>query len=211
MTLDVFLLYCVVSFLYIISPGPAIFLAITNGMSVGMRAVSVSSLGNILGLFILSSASMLGLGALLLTSATLFFAVKVVGAAYLIFLGVKNIRHSKSALKADLSQELPRKRYRSVFKEGFLIAVTNPKPILFFTALFPQFLNVQSNLVPQFFALTGVFMLFSFFALCSYGMVSKVARGWLSNQARMAWFHRISGGVFIAMGIGLLQLKKVSN
>jgi threonine/homoserine/homoserine lactone efflux protein len=60
----------------------------------------------------------------------------------------------------------------------------------------------------QFFVLTGIFMVLSFLVLCSYGMISRLARTWLSDQKRMAWFHRISGGLFILLGIGLMRLKR---
>ncbi|MDV7338962.1 LysE family translocator [Terasakiella sp. A23] len=212
MSLDVVLMYAVVSFFYVISPGPAIFLAISNGMTQSMRAVCMSSLGNIIGLFILSAVSMFGLGALLMTSATLFMAVKVIGAIYLVYLGIKQFKNSRAAKLAGMEgHALPRRSYGNVFREGFFLAVTNPKPILFFTALFPQFLNLESALMPQFFVLTSIFMFFSFFSLSSYGLVSKMAKGWLSDQKRMMWFHRITGGIFIAMGVSLLQLKRAAS
>ena len=207
MSFDIVLMYVVVAFFYIISPGPAIFLAISNGMTSNMKAVALSSFGNICGLFILSAVSILGLGALLLTSATLFTIVKVIGAGYLIFLGLKQIKNSKSGTFTNTTSQYGDRRKRSIFYEGFWMAVTNPKPILFFTALFPQFLNLDSALAPQFFVLTSIFMIISFLSLCSYGLVSKVAKGWLSNERRMSWFHRVTGGIFIGMGLGLLQLK----
>ncbi len=212
MSLDIVLLYTAVAFFYVISPGPAVFLAISNGMTIHMKAVSFSSLGNIVGLFILSSVSMMGLGALVMASATLFMIVKVIGAGYLLFLGVKQIKNSKRALSytdAEGAKKRDRKMF-SVFNEAFFLAVTNPKPILFFTALFPQFLNLQSALLPQFFVLTGIFMTISFFSLLAYGFMSKVAKGFLMNAKRMQWFHRITGGIFITMGLGLLQLKRAS-
>ncbi len=212
MTLEVILMYAVVSFFYVISPGPAIFLAISNGMTQSMRAVCMSSLGNIIGLFILSAVSMFGLGALLMTSATLFMGVKVIGAIYLVYLGIKQFKNSRAARFDDLEGGAQARRsYGNVFREGFFLAVTNPKPILFFTALFPQFLNLESALVPQFFVLTTIFMFFSFLSLSSYGLVSKLAKGWLADQKRMMWFHRITGGIFIAMGVSLLQLKRAAS
>jgi len=207
MTIDILLVYCVVSFFYIISPGPAVFLAISNGMTIDMKAVSLSSFGNIVGLFILSAVSIFGLGALLMTSAALFMAVKIVGAGYLIFLGVKQFRNTKAILSTDLDAPVLSRKKRSLFLEGFWMAVTNPKPILFFTALFPQFLNLETSLMPQFFVLTSIFMFFSFLSLFSYGLISKMAKGWLIDTNRMVWFHRVTGGIFIGMGIGLLQLK----
>ncbi|WP_417795023.1 LysE family translocator [Terasakiella pusilla] len=209
MNIDILLMYVVVSFFYILSPGPAVFLAITNGMTQGGRALMVSSFGNIVALFILSAVSMFGLGAIFMTSATLFMAMKVVGALYLIYIGLKQFRNSRLIMiaKPDGMMVAP-KSVAKLFRESFFLAITNPKPILFFTALFPQFLDLKSPLMGQFFVLTGIFMVLSFLVLCSYGMISRLARTWLSDQKRMAWFHRISGGLFILLGIGLMRLKR---
>jgi threonine/homoserine/homoserine lactone efflux protein len=83
------LIYIFVSFFYIISPGPAVFLAIYNGISKGTKVVMVSALGNIIGLMMLSALSISGLSAILMASATLFTLVKVIGALYLIYLGIR--------------------------------------------------------------------------------------------------------------------------
>lgn len=132
MDYQILIVYSVVSFFYIISPGPAIFLAITNGMTADMKIVAMSSLGNILGLFLLSAVSISGLGALLLASSALFAVTKLVGAAYLIYLGVKQLRNGKHGLTADFDASAKKARSSfSYFKEGFFLASTNPKPILF--------------------------------------------------------------------------------
>ncbi len=208
MNYDVLLLYSVVSFFYIISPGPAIFLAISNAITTDLRIVAISSLGNIVGLFLLSSISILGLGALLLASSTLFMVVKIIGSSYLIYLGIKQFRIAKT------TKYLPVKKGKTNFKnkldyfyEGFFLAATNPKPILFFTAIFPQFLDLENSILPQFFIMTTIFMTLSFISLFSYGYISKSAKILFANQRGMSWFHRISGGLFIGMGFGLLQLK----
>ena len=152
MDIDMLLLYTVVAFFYVISPGPAVFLAISNCLSHNLKAVAYSSTGNIAGLFLLSSVSMLGLGALLMTSASLFLAVKIIGALYLLYLGIKQIRLAgKSKMTADGQQHMPEKSMPKYFQEGFVLASTNPKPILFFTALFPQFLQLDANVSLQFF------------------------------------------------------------
>lgn len=208
MNIDTLLLYTVVSFFYIISPGPAIFLALANGMGGDLKAVILSSLGNIIGLFLLSLVSIIGLGALILTSSTLFLIVKVIGAAYLIYLGIKQFKTSKNI--SNSSQFIVKKSKKSdtaYFLEGFFLAATNPKPILFFISIFPPFLNIEQSLVPQFFILTTVFMFISFSSLFSYGYLAKSTKSLFSNKLGMKWFHRITGGLFIGMGIGLLQLK----
>ena len=212
MTVELLILYSVFSFFYIISPGPAIFLAISNGIARGLGSVFLSTAGNITGLFILSCISISGLGVVLTSSATLFLIVKVIGALYLIYLGIKQFRNVQIAdpSSAQMIVSAPRSS-RSFFQEGFLLALTNPKAILFFMALFPQFINVQEPLAPQFILLTAIFMCLSFLSLFSYGFIGKSARGLFTNQRAMTWFHRITGGLFIAMGVGLLQLKNAQN
>lgn len=208
MNFDVLLMYAIFSFFYIISPGPAIFLAISNGISANMQIVAISSLGNIIALFSLSSISILGLGVLLSASSILFIIVKIIGASYLIYLGVKQFRvatRTRALLKRKKKTSLRNKS--DYFYEGFFLAATNPKPILFFTAIFPQFLDLESSLVPQFFIMTITFMALSFISLFSYGYISKSAKNLFTNHTGMAWFHRITGGLFIGMGFGLLQLK----
>ena len=96
MNLDTLLVYSVVAFFYIISPGPAVFLAIYNGAVQGVRCVTAAALGNILGILFLSTISISGLSAILLSSAVLFAVVKIVGAAYLVYLGIKQLRSTKA-------------------------------------------------------------------------------------------------------------------
>tara|TARA_R110001583_G_scaffold446_1_gene4173 strand:- start:1635 stop:2264 length:630 start_codon:yes stop_codon:yes gene_type:complete len=208
MNVDTLLIYIFVSFFYIISPGPAVFLAIYNGAVNGVKCVVVSALGNILGLMLLSILSITGLSAILLASATLFMAVKIIGACYLIYLGIKQIQSSNKDKKGSsykLGQE--QRSLLSYFKEGFVVAITNPKPIIFFAALFPQFLDTEQSLLAQFSIMTLIFMLFSFMSLSTYGYVAQRAKGFLSNSHNVKWFHRISGGLFVGMGISLFTVK----
>ncbi|MGB6327900.1 MAG: LysE family translocator [Halarcobacter sp.] len=207
---DILILYAFVSFFYIISPGPAVFLALTNGLVHNMKIVAVSSFANILGLFLLSSISISGLGVILTTSATLFMIVKIIGAVYLIYLGIKQFRNA-SSFKLENETSIKEKSYKTAFYESFFLAVTNPKPIIFFIALFPQFLNLKSSIVPQFFIMTGIFMFFSFISLFIYGFIARAAKGWLKNKNTMIWFHRITGGMFIGLGLTLTQLRNTQN
>ncbi|WP_435234789.1 LysE family translocator [Psychromonas sp. PT13] len=202
------LIYIFVSFFYIISPGPAIFLAIYNGVSKGTKVVMISALGNIIGLMFLSALSISGLSAILMASATLFIVVKVIGAVYLIYLGIRQIRFSKKVCDGtDVQKNIQQRSLTSYFKEGLFVAATNPKPILFFAALFPQFLDVSRPIPLQFIVMTLIFMTFSFLSLSTYGYLAQRAKGLLINAKRAKWFHRLSGGLFIGMGISLLSVK----
>lgn len=210
MNIDTLLLYIVVAFFYITSPGPAIILSIINGLRTNMKTVVITSFANSLGLFILSTASILGLGLILTTSSTLFMIVKTIGALYLIYLGIKFLRN-RGGLNIDDNQEKSvEKTQIKYFLEAFILAITNPKPILFFTAIFPQFLNVNTAITPQFFIMTGIFLFISFFTLCTYAYLAKRSKAYLQNKKSVNIINKVTGGIFIFMGIGLLRLKNNS-
>ncbi len=88
-----------------------------------------------------------------------------------------------------------------------MVCVTNPKPIVFFTAIFPIFLNPTSALLPQFFVMTFTFMILSFMTLISFAYFAKYFKFWLSNEKRAMIFNRISGSIFIMLGFGLLRVE----
>jgi threonine/homoserine/homoserine lactone efflux protein len=207
---ETILAYAAVAIIAVLSPGPAILLALRNGIAFGMRAVVWSSLGNVSGLFCLSSAAMLGLGLLLKSSAVLFSLLKLVGAMYLFYMGVRHLlgRTSVMAVQTSEGKNVEAPKPHQLFREAFLIAVTNPKPILFFTALFPQFISTNSPLLPQFFILTGVFMTLSFIALLGYAMVAARARALLLRPLFARWVNRVVGVVFISFAAALLTLRR---
>ena len=214
MEISTWLLFIAVGIAAVVSPGPAILLAISNSVRFGMAKVFLSTLGNVSGLFILSTAAIFGLGAIFKTSTNLFLLVKVIGAAYLIYLGLRQWR-SKTNFFADQAVAVKSKNGRSqsnksnlkIFSEGFLIAMTNPKAILFFTALFPPFINTEKALPQQFLIMTFTFMAMSFICLMSYGLLASRVKNWFSQGSRTTWFNRILGSVFVAIGAGVLTLK----
>ncbi len=209
MQLSSWLLFIAVAVAAVVSPGPAILLAISNSVRFGLSKVFLSSLGNISGLFLLSIAAIFGLGAIIKTSTSLFLLVKLMGAGYLIYLGVKQWCSKANFFDEATSQsryEKPKSSKRH-FLEGFFIAMTNPKAILFFTALFPQFINTKESLSIQFFIMTITFMAMSFFTLMTYGLLASKAKRWFAKGERTKWFNRVLGSVFVSIGIGVLQLK----
>src|SRR3954451_25052719 len=137
MTLSTYLLYVAAGALLIVTPGPTMLMCMTNSINHGPRRAMTSVDGAVtavLGVMVLSA---MGLGALLAASETAFTTAKVVGAAYLIYLGIRTFR-SEAVLKVDDGAAQPR---RSFFFQGFLVGASNPKAVLFFAAFFPQFLN----------------------------------------------------------------------
>lgn len=207
---ETILTFSAVAGLAILSPGPAILLALRNSVAYGLRAVMWSSLGNVTGIFMLSGAAMLGLGVLLKSSALLFGAVKLLGALYLFYVGLRHLCGRSSVVSGSANQSASARTSTrfALYREGFLLSATNPKPILFFTALFPQFLNANAPLLPQFFVLTGIFMLLSFITLLGYASVAGRARFFLAKPRVSSWINRIVGGVFISFGAAVLALRR---
>ncbi len=207
MALEIWVVFSAAAFLNIISPGPAILLAISNGVSSGSKAVVASSLGNTVGLFILSTVSIFGLGLILQASAILFTILKFLGAGYLIYLGVKKFRSTESFFIDDAFEYVEKVECFKKFKEAFIVAVTNPKAILFFIAFFPIFMDTSLPVFPQFMIMTLTFMSMSFLSLMAYGLIAKSARHWFKSQSIVKAFHRVTGGIFIGFGVALLQVK----
>ncbi|BBI53790.1 flagellar biosynthesis protein FlgM [Vreelandella olivaria] len=206
MLLSTWLLFVAVAMVSIASPGPAFLVAVRNGMAGGAKRVALSSLGNITGLLILASAAVLGLGVVLNASEVLFNLLKLGGAAYLIYLGMRQWRSRTSPAISTIAAK-PTPRWRT-FSEGVLVAVSNPKAILFFTALFPQFLDTQRALLPQFSIMVGTFMALSFAVLMLYGGLAKHLSRWLSSASRVKWVNRMIGSAFIGLGISILRLRQ---
>ena len=194
--------YALVAAAAVASPGPATLLAINNSVSGGPRVAMLSSLGNVLGLGLLSVVAMAGLGALLQTSATLFTALKVVGALYLVYLGVRQWRRP---VRPSAEGSTRARRGRDVFVEGLLVSLSNPKSIVFFTALFPQFLDRSQPLLGQFALMTGTFMLLSVVSLASYAALADRLRHRLASERGTRSFGRVCGATFVAIGAGLLS------
>lgn len=206
MDLSTWLLYSSVALLSIVSPGPAILLAITTSLEHGFGKAIFSSLGNIVGIALISAAAILGLGIVLQTSALLFGVLKGVGALYLIYLGIKQWRSRRNLFDITLANGSSQGTAKA-FRKGLLVAVTNPKAVLFFTALFPQFVDLSEPVGLQFFILTVTFMVFSLASLLTYALTARSARGWFAKRRRALWFNRVSGAVFISFGLGMLRLR----
>jgi len=210
MNLQTILAFAAVATLAILSPGPAVLLSLRNGATLGARSVIWSALGNISGVCCLSIAAMLGLGVVLKSSAVVFSAIKVAGAAYLFYVGVRHLLGHAIAVPAqtDQSAGLAATPAHRLYREGFLIAATNPKAVLFFTALFPQFIDAKAPVLPQFLLLTGIFMAISYVSHLGYAMIASRAKGALLKPFFATWLNRIIGAAFVFFGALLLALRR---
>ena len=178
-------------------------MCVTNALNHGPRKAMTSVAGAVLAVLCVMLLSALGLGALLAASVTAFTLAKLVGAAYLIWLGIKTFR-SDGGLLLESGHAAAG---RSFFLRGFMVGASNPKAILFFAAFFPQFLNPAAPFVPQFALLALTFVAFEFSVLTTYAMgVSRIAVLMRSTSV-VRWVNRVCGGLFTLMG-GLLLLTR---
>jgi threonine/homoserine/homoserine lactone efflux protein len=204
------LIFSGIAVVFTLSPGPAVLLSVTNSLTHGFMKSVFSSLGNITGIFVVSSAVVLGLGAILQTSIFAFTILKFFGAVYLIYLGVRQWRSRQNIFVNSI--EAPKREQDEVglLLQGFLVAISNPKAIMFFTAFFPQFIDLSKPVAIQFIILTTTFMLFSFLSLIIYAFTAHFTRAWFAKGNRALWFNRLSGTIFISFGIGILRMRNKS-
>ena len=188
-------------------------LAMTSGIRFGLRAAWPTLLGAVVGVLLILLLSMSGLGAILQASEVLFTALKWVGAAYLIYLGIQMWRTSdaseaSAAEDFDAAEHLKPATKRAPsffiqFRTGIAVAMSNPKAILFGLAFFPQFINAQAPVAPQAFVLLTVFATIEISWMCVYALGGTQMSRYLASPVRMHRFNRISGSAFILAGLGL--------
>lgn len=209
MTFAHWLLFCSVSLLICFTPGPAVLLAVSNSVDVGARRTVFSSLGSAMGIFAVSGLAMIGMGTVLSVSANAFLVMKVVGALYLVWLGVKRWRSQDALIGTDAGTAPAVRNPRSNWQllvQGLGVSLTNPKAILFFSALFPQFIVPGQPLFAQYLLLTTTFAVCALISHAFYVVLISLVKRHVVAHAQL--FNRIVGGTFIALGLGLLQTRQ---
>lgn len=198
MALDLWLLFVVVSIVPAMSPGPAILMAMNNTLQYGPRATLFSALGNSLGLMVLGIAISLGLGSLMVSSAVLFTVIKLVGAAYLLYLGLK-VWRDKAAFNTD-QHSVRTKSITRLVLEAFLLCVTNPKAIVILAVLLPPFLQAEMALMPQVLILSVTFALMCYLNHLLVALFAKHLKTFIKSERRAKFIRRFVGGSFIGLG-----------
>lgn len=201
MTLKFYSIFLVVAFVIMATPGPAVVLAITNGILHGVRGALFAIFGNMTGLVILTAVSSLGLGAVIATNEWLFDLMKWCGGLYLVYLGVMMWRTDKNRVgvagQIDSVKSLTRWQ---LYQRGLVVTASNPKAIIFVTALLPQFIQPQQPLLPQFVILIGTMMTMQILVLGSYALLANQIRHWLNSGGRLKLFNRSIGTCFVGFG-----------
>lgn len=196
------LLFIVASLLLIVTPGQDMILVMSRSIAQGSRAGVATAAGVSVGLLGHTVLATLGLGALLRTSEWLFLALKLAGAAYLVYLGVQLVRTTKHELA--ISGGSPKSAWR-LFFDGALSNVSNPKIAVFYFAFLPQFVEPQAaHPTVSIFALGVAFAVLTFLVKGPVGFGAGAISGWLrSRPGALAWLYRTSGAVLIGLGARL--------
>ncbi len=186
-------------------------LAINHGVNYGLGKTVYSCLGNLFGNLLLAFISIIGLGAILIASSLVFNIIKWVGIIYLIFIGLKLIISQRSDLEiiknpAQLKKD-NKSKYR-LFLEGFMIAIGNPKGILFFTALFPQFIDMNSSSVSTFLVVFMTLAFIAFVCYMLYAILGENINSLLQVHSFRKKFDQVTGLFFICTGTSLIFTKK---
>jgi len=209
MDLSVWLAYLVATIVLSLSPGPGVFSSISSGLHHGFRLGMWNGIGmqaaNFTSVLVVSA----GLGALLLASETLFAIVKWCGVAYLVYLGIVTWRSPPRAFvdRDDDRAMTP----REVFMRGFLVNITNPKGIVFFVAILPQFIDVARPQAMQYTILAATTLFVDLVVMMGYtALAAKVLRV-MRDPSRLRWVNRTLGGAFVAAGAALASFHRAAT
>jgi len=202
MTIQSWLMYLALVLVATATPGPAVLYIMTNASLHGWRKAVYAALGNIAGLFCLGIIAITGLGTVLKTSEMIFNLIKYAGAAYLVYLGLRMLfQEGLDFSKMNHQGAVPDASAHKIFLQALGVALSNPKAIIFLTALFPQFISIDRALAPQFIMLIATLMTFSFTFLMSYALLAHSAKAWLTRSGRAKAVNRTSGSIFVGFGI----------
>jgi threonine/homoserine/homoserine lactone efflux protein len=198
------LAFVLIATVLILVPGPSVLFVVTRSLTLGPRAGLATVLGNAAGVYVQVVAVALGVGTLVQESIHVFTAIKLVGAAYLVFLGVQTFRHRRSLLAA-LDAPVERKLARRILGDAFVVGIFNPKVIVFFMAILPQFADRSAGSVPvQLLLLGAIFCLIALLCDSMWALAAGAARSWLvGSPQRLAAIGGTGGVVMIGLGAGL--------
>lgn len=205
MSFEILLLFVPACFALNMAFGPNNLISITIGARDGLRAALIAATGRLIAFVLMITVAAIGMGALLMASEAAFTVVKVLGAVYLVWLGVKILRSEAKFPSED--HELGRSGVRGFIRQEFLVAMGNPKAILIFTAFFPQFV-VPENYWGSFLILGAIFLALELIAITLYAYAGTRLSGVMRNARGLRWINRISGSTMITFGVLLAAARR---
>ncbi|MGO4572047.1 LysE family translocator [Microvirga sp. 2TAF3] len=201
MSWNTFLLFAPACFAINLAFGPNNLLSLTYGMQSGVRIAAFAAAGRLIAFALMIVLAAIGLGAVLAASELAFTVVKWIGAAYLVWLGIRILRATKVEA-VEAKEASPRRPLPALVVQEFWTAIGNPKAILVFTAFFPQFLDLDAYGAS--FAVMGVtFLALEIVAVILYALLGQRLGSLARTGRTLAWFNRLSGSMMIAFGIAL--------
>jgi threonine/homoserine/homoserine lactone efflux protein len=198
MTTQTWIYYALAVLVLTASPGPSSLLCMTKGVTAGWRSAAITALGSLTAITCIMTLSFTGLGVVIASSEWVFILIKWAGAAYLIYLGVACLMSKQESYTK--AKEESQTATRSHYLSGFIVGASNPKAIVFFTALFPQFIATNAPLMPQYLIFASTFVVMELTWLLFYAYLGARSSNWLLAKGRAKVFNRLTGGVFIGAG-----------
>ncbi len=195
--------YLVAAMVIILAPGPSVLFIIARAIAWGRATAVATVTGNVTGAFTLSLMVAFGLGPILERSEIAFVAVQLLGGLYLIYLGIDAIKHSKIHAADMVNQGDLRPSSVKSIKDGFWVGALNPKGLVFFAAILPQFVDKgSSNVTAQLVLMGATFSILAFFSDGTWGLLAGTVREWMATTPnRLVIMRRIGGLVMITLGI----------
>ncbi|NDB31541.1 MAG: LysE family translocator [Actinobacteria bacterium] len=195
--------YLVAAMIIILAPGPSVLFIIARAIAWGRATAVATAAGNVTGAFTLSLAVAFGLGPILQRSDLAFLAVQLLGGLYLIYLGIDAIRHSEIHAEDMINQGEIRPSAMRSARDGFWVGALNPKGLVFFAAILPQFVDRDGGSVTAQLVLMGAtFAILAFFSDGGWGLIAGTVRNWMANSpTRLVLMRRVGGTVMILLGL----------
>ena len=205
MTLVAWFAFLFASVVLLLIPGPTVLLVVSYALTQGRKVAVAMAAGVALGDFTAMTLSLAGLGALLLTSATLFTILKWIGAAYLVYLGIRLWR--ANPVLPDVEAEAVA-RAGGVFAHAFAVTALNPKSIAFFVAFVPQFIDHAQPLLPQFVIIEATFVTLATINALAYALAADKLRGRIRRPGVLTWMNRTGATCLVGMGVATAAISR---
>lgn len=201
MDFHIWVYYLIAILILTASPGPSVLLCVTKSVTLGFNYAIYTALGSLLAILCIMTLSFTGLGIIIASSDFVFTLIKYAGALYLIYLGYKSLTSKEENYHFEKTKKSKKRDKLASFFSGFLVGGSNPKAIVFFVALFPQFINPNEPLFTQYIIFVMTFATLELSWLLFYAYLAHKSSAWFMQSGRAKFFNKITGGVFITAGV----------
>ncbi|MEM8654786.1 MAG: LysE family translocator [Pseudomonadota bacterium] len=210
MPLDLWLTFVIASTALLVIPGPTLMMVLSYAMTQGRRVAVASALGVATGDLIAMTLSVIGLGAIFLTSALAFTVLKWVGAAYLVYLGVKMLLSARTPTQTTLMNKPDGQRAGKVFRDLTTVTALNPKSNTFFVAFVPQFIDPAAAFAPQAAILIATFITIAGLNALIFALAANAMRARITRPTVQMWLTRAGGATLVGMGLLTASLRRAT-